>query len=144
MVALLPGVVLVLAAAGLTMSRHRRTEHRRYHTLELTSCLVAGLGMAGLILWERQLGLPRLAVRGAAFFIVGVMCALTALSGRARRVYAASALALIPFGAVLPLCSGPQIGLAGGFAMIVAGLATAGIQAWQLRAEGRAHEPAAD
>lgn len=137
----LPVIALALAAGHRAWQR-RQMEQRRLYTLEALAAGVAGLGMVALLAWERQLGLPRLAVRGAALFVAGVACLAVAASGRSRRVYAAAAVALVPFGAVLPLCTGAQVGVAGGFAMIGAGLAAAGILAWQLRAEG-AHERAA-
>src|SRR5207249_2257395 len=127
-----------------TVAHSRQSEERRHHTRELVTCLIAAAAMAGLILWERQLGLPRDAVRGAAFAMAGVASLVGALSGRARRVYAAGAVALIPLGLALPLCRGPQVALAGGVAMMAAGLCAAGIMAWQLRAEEGGRERAAD
>ena len=49
---------------------------------------------------------------------------------------AAVTAALVPFGVALPLCSPQQVAMAGGSAVVVAGVVGAGILASQLRAEG--------
>jgi hypothetical protein len=55
-------------------------------------------------------------------------------------MYLAGAIALIPLGLIIPFCSSRQTLLAGGVAMMAAGLMAALIQAYQLRAARRYHE----
>ena len=70
----------------------------------------------------------------AACYFLGITCILLGLSARARRVYFAGAVSLIPFGLMIPLCSNQQmVAAVGGLAVLLAGLTTGAILAWQLR-----------
>ncbi len=141
---LVPCLALALVAVGRSLSRLGRPSGRRERKVELRVTLAFVLAVAVLIVWERSLGLPQGAVRGAAFFIAGVMCLALSFTSPARRAYCAGAVALMPLSLALPLCTEPQIVLAGGGAMMVAGLVAGGIMAWQLRTQGRGHERSAD
>jgi hypothetical protein len=134
----------LLLAGGTRWARQSRggAVNRRERTFAAVSVLVVAAGMAGLIIWEKALGLPSRAVRGAGLSLVGVMLIPLALSSRARRSALAGAVALIPFGLIAPLCSPTQLAVAGGFAVMLAGLVGAGIQAWQLHSDRREHGPA--
>jgi hypothetical protein len=113
------------------------------HTFDTISTLVVIAALAGYLIWEKKLGLPSSTVGGVACYFLGVLCAVLGLTHRNRRVYFAGALALIPFGLVIPLCTGkPMVTAVGGLALVVAGLAGAAILAWQLHVSRRDHEPA--
>ena len=102
---------------------------------EWISAGIIALAFTLLIVWEKWLRLPAMTVRGAGFIIAGAMCFVLSLSGRQRRVGIAAAVAMVPFGIALPLCSQQQVAVAGGIAVIVSGIVAAGILAGQLRAE---------
>jgi hypothetical protein len=75
--------------------------------------------------------------------MTGALCAALALSSPGRRSYFAAAAALLGYGVLIPICSPRQFIIAGGVAMVFTGLATAAIQAWQLRSAGGRYEPVA-
>jgi hypothetical protein len=141
---LLPCLLLAVIAVGRSLFQYRRSAGRRERKFDLWMTVLFLLAVAVLMTWERTLGLPRLAVRGAAFFIAGVMSLAVSFTSPARRAYCAGAVALIPFSLALPLCTELQIALAGGCAMMVAGLVAGGIMAWQLRGQGRGYERSTD
>jgi hypothetical protein len=143
-VSLIPLVLLAVVAAGFQASRHRRLGRGRALTNEWISVGAVALAFAVLIGWEKWLGLPAMAVRGAGFILAGAMCFVLALTSRQRRVAIAATAALVPFGIALPLCSPRQVVMVGGAAVMVAGLVGAGILAGQLRAERGERERAAD
>jgi hypothetical protein len=98
--------------------------------------------MAGYLIWERTLGLPGSNGGAVGAFFLGVVCAVGGCSSRASRVAFAGTLALVPFGLLIPFCTGKQmITAVGGLAVMVFGLAAGAILAWQLRRERRTHEP---
>jgi hypothetical protein len=137
--------LLAVGAAGVARGlalRRRGGGERREHTFSAGAALLMAAALAVLILWEKRFGLPTIAVRGAALFLLGVMCVPLALSSRARRSALAVTLSLSPYGLLLPLCSPEQRTVVGGLAVTVAGLAAAAIMAWQLRADRRGHERA--
>ena len=139
----LPLLGLFLAiATRRTRQSGRGAASRREYRFAAVSVLVLAAGMAALIVWEKTLGLPYRAVRGAGLALAGVMLIPLALTSRARRSALAGAAALIPFGLVAPLCSPTQLAVVGGFATMLAGLLAAAIQAWQLRTDRREHGPA--
>jgi hypothetical protein len=141
LVSVLPCILLALVAAGRSVLQYRR--HLGGHQerkVELIATVIFIVAIACLIVWEGTLGLPKGAVRGAAFFLAGAMCIVLACTSRARRAYFAG-VALIPFALALPLCTTQQIVLVGGFAMMAAGVIAATIMAGQLRADRRSHEP---
>jgi hypothetical protein len=141
---LLPALGVFLVAVVRAARRSRVLTERRERVFATVSVLVAAAGLAVLIVWEKKLGLPSRAVRGAGLALLGVMLVPLALSSRGRRSLLAGAAALIPFGLALPLCSAAQVVVVGGLAMMLAGLLAGAIQAGQLRAEGRGHERPAD
>ncbi len=144
LVSLLPCLLLALVAACRSvMQRRRHSGGRQERKVELIATLLFTVAMAGLITWETTLGLPKGAVRGAAFSLAGVMFIMMGLTSPARRSYFAG-VALIPFGLALPLCTNQQIALVGGFAMMAAGVIAGGIMAGQLRANRREHEATTD
>jgi hypothetical protein len=143
-ISLIPLGLLALVVVGVQASQYRRVGRSRNLTYEWTSCGVAVLAFAVLILWEKWLGLPARTVRGAAFIIAGAMCFVVSLSSRQRRASMAVTVALVPFGIALPLCSQQQVALVGGIAVTVAGIVAAAILAGQLRAEGRVRERVAN
>ena len=103
----------------------------------LSSLAVAG-GVAGYLLWAKTFGLAPGVVGAVACYFLGITCFLLGLSARARRVYFAGAVSLIPFGLMTPLFGNPQmVAAVGGLAVLFAGLAAAAILAWQLRTSQR-------
>src|SRR5262245_4252659 len=104
---LAPVLTLIPVAIALQRARLRRgVAAVRDQRLDTRLVLTGAIGMAGLILWERGLGLPHLATRGAALFTAGVLSIPLALSSPARRASVGAAVGLIPFGLALPLCPG--------------------------------------
>ncbi len=142
---LIPSLVLAAVALGRWAVQSRRGVPAVYERrFDRQFVLAVAGGMAVLILWQRGLGLPHLATRGAALFMIGVLAIPLAFSSPPRRVYLAGAAGLIPFGLAAPLVTGPQVAVAGGLAMAAAGLTAAAVMAGQLRADGRGHGRAAD
>jgi hypothetical protein len=140
-------LVLVSLASAVWAIRNRAQflgtpGRRRENTFDAILSVVLAVGMAGLIVWEKQLGLPSVAVRGAAMFLLGLMLIPLALTSRTRRSGLGVSFALIPYGLVYPLCTRSQAGVVGGLAVIAAGLAASAIMAYQLRADRSFHEPA--
>jgi hypothetical protein len=136
----LPLIVLTLVIVGLQISQYRYSGHGSFLKQQWIEGAVAVLAFAVLILWEKWLGLPYRPVRGAAVFIAGAMLFVMSLSSRHRRAALGSAVALIPFGLVVPLCSQQQIITVGGGAVMLAGIVGAGILAAQLRADRSGRE----
>ena len=142
--ALVPALLLALVS-GIRWGKRWRKEGnrqawRRETTFAWITAILFGLGIAGYILWGKQVGLSVASLKGAGMVAFGLVSGVLALSSPARRFYLAGVVALIPLGLVIPFCSSRQTLLAGGVAMIVAGLMAAGIQAWQLRDLGRNHD----
>jgi hypothetical protein len=94
--------------------------------------------LVGFILWEVAMGMPQAAVGSSVSFFPGLALAWFAVIDRTRRYYAGTALPLVVFGLVIPFCDPRQIRAGVGLMVIAIGLATAAIQTWQLRCEGRA------
>ena len=142
--ALVPVLLLALASGLWWGKRWRREGNKRAWRRETTfawiSAAVFGLGILAYILWGQRAGLSVASLKGLGMVAFGLVCAVLALSSPARRWYWAGTLALIPLGLILPFCSSRQTLIAGGGAMMAAGLLGALIQAWQLRAVGRNHE----
>jgi hypothetical protein len=140
-------LVLVVVATAFWAFRNRAQflgtpARRRENRFEAISAVVVTVGMASLVAWEKKLGLSHAVVQGAGLFVLGLMLLPLALSSRARRSGLGASLALMPYGLVLPLCTRSQAGVVGGLAVIAAGLAASAMMAYQLRADGRGHEPA--
>lgn len=141
-----------LILLGLTVGAHRAWKHRtgnlkpsqrRQNTMDMTTTLVVGAALAGYLIWEKTLGLPGSSGGAVGSFFLGVLCAVAGCSSRAGRVAFAGTMALVPFGLLIPFCTGKQMNTAvGGLAVMVFGLAAGAILAWQLRHERRNHEPA--
>jgi hypothetical protein len=132
-VSLVPLGLLALVAVGFHVVQYQRAGMSRPLRHESFATGLAALAFALLILWEKRLSLPAMPVRGAAFIIAGVLCLVIAVTNRQRRVNLAAAVALVPFGISLPLCSQQQVALVGGIAVAAAGVVAAGILAGQLR-----------
>jgi hypothetical protein len=131
-------LAVVAGARQLWKVRAPESASRRERLLDVTSALAAVAGVAVYYLWARKFDLVNGSPGAVACFFVGVMCILMGLSGRARRVYFAGAVSLIPFGLVIPLCGDKQmVAAVGGLAVLVAGLTGAAILAWQLRSGQR-------
>jgi hypothetical protein len=137
-VSLVPLGLLAVVAAGIQLIRYPRDGKRRSARHEWVATGLVALAFALLIVWEKWLSLPAMPVRGAAFILAGVLCLVTAVTNRQQRVGLAAAVALVPFGISLPLCSPQQVALVGGVALAVAGVVAAGILAGQLRAARQA------
>jgi hypothetical protein len=140
-------LVLVVAVIAAWVMRNRARflgtpSRRRENRFGAIAAVVMTVGMVGLILWEKKLGLPHGVVRGTMSFVMGLMLVPLALSSRARRSGLGVSLAFMPYGLLYPLCTRSQAGVVGGLAVIVAGLAASAIMACQLRADRRDHEPA--
>lgn len=138
---LAPLLLLALVASvrhlrGSGRAAARSGREKRFETL---STLGVAAGLAVYLLWARTFGAMRgTPGAGAPCYFLGVMCILMGLSARARRVYFAGAVSLIPFGLIIPLLANQQqVAAAGGLAVLVAGLAAAGLMAWQLRTDGK-------
>lgn len=87
--------------------------------------------------WGIKAGLSFDTLKGAAMVAFGLFWGAVGLSSRVRRPQLAAPAALIPLGFVLPFCSAQQTMIAGGLAMMTAGVVAALIQASQLRAARR-------
>ena len=66
-------------------------------------------------------------------FFLGVGMLAFAVVNRNRLFRVGEAIPLMAFGLAIPFCTAVQVVIAGGLCMTVSGLATAGIQQWQLR-----------
>jgi hypothetical protein len=144
LVGLVPVVLLALASGFWWGKRWRREANRRAWrretTFAWTTGILVGLGVGGYMFWGIHAGLSLDTLKGAAMVAFGLIWGVLGLSSPARRAYLAAPLALIPLGLVFPFCSSQQTMIAGGLAMMAAGLIAALIQASQLRAAGRSHE----
>jgi hypothetical protein len=142
--ALVPALVLALASGFWWGKRWRkqakRHAWRRETIFASTSAILVGLAVAGYILWGKQVGLSVATLKGAGMVSFGLVLAVLAVTCPARRSYLAGALVMMPLGLAFPFCSGRQMLLVGGFALMAAGLIGALIQAFQLRAAGGNHE----
>jgi hypothetical protein len=143
-----PALLLALAS-GFRWGRRWRKEEgrvawRRETAFAWTSAILFGVGILAYILWGRSAGLSVAGLKGAGMAAFGLVCGVLALSNRARRYYLAGALVLIPLGLIIPFCSSRQTLIAGGVALMAAGLMGGLIQAWQLRAVRRDHERTTD
>jgi hypothetical protein len=142
--ALVPAVLVALAGGTWWGKRWRKEANRhawrRETTFAWTSGILAGLAVAGYIFWGIYAGLSVASLKGAGMFSFGLVCGVLAVTSPARRMYLAGTLVLIPLGLIIPFCSSRQTLLAGGLAMMAAGLVAASIQAYQLRAARRDHE----
>ena len=121
--------------ASVTARRQRAVEPVRWreHRLSGIVAVVAVPLAIGYTQWERQLGFPRELVGAASVFFVGVGALVFAVVNRKRLYYVGAAIPLMTFGLAIPLCSASQVVIAGGLCLMAGGLATAGIQHWQLR-----------
>jgi hypothetical protein len=128
-VSLVPLGLLALVA----VAHSQRTGKTRPFRQESFVTGLTALAFALVILWERWFALPAKPVRGAALIVAGVLCLAMAVTNRQRRVSLAATVALVPFGASLPLFSPQQVALVGGIAVAAAGVVAAGILAGQLR-----------
>jgi hypothetical protein len=142
---LVPLVLLGLTAAVYRVWKVRRGNptpaRRRQTAMDMATTVVGATAVAGYLIWEKTLGLPGSTGGAIACFFLGVLCAVAGCSSRAGRVAFAGTMALVPFGLLIPFCTGKQmITSVGGLAVMVAGLAAGAILAWQLRGERRDHE----
>jgi hypothetical protein len=123
------------AWAGVRARRERgdRPAGWREHKSGLVAAgIVTPLAVA-YMRWERHLGLPRETVGAAALFFIGLALLVIGILDRRRRHYLGGALALMPYGIVLPSLAPPQVVAAGGLCMFAACLSSAAIQRWQLK-----------
>jgi len=144
--AALPVLGVVVFAASLRYrfrrSTGRSTARRLEYDLGLGAAMICSLLASVFLLWARRTGAPILMIGGAAVSMIGGLCAVLALTSPGRRYWLASAIVLIAFGLVLPFCSPRQVAVVAGASLAICGLATAAIQAGQLRRIERDHEPA--
>ena len=114
---------------------------RRPVSVSLVGLAALALAPAAVayMMWERRLGVPREAVGAAAVVFCGLGVLLVALLSRGRLHYAGGAVPLVAFGLAIPFCTPRQVLVAAGLCLAAAGLATATIQALQLRSIGSAH-----
>jgi hypothetical protein len=137
--------VLLPAAASLWLWRRLRRRQegvawRREQAFSWAWCLFMGAGMLAYIFWGESRGLPIGTLTGASIYFFGLLCAVLALTGRGRRALLGGALALVPYGMLIPLCGRQEKVILGGCAVMAAGLAAAAIQAGQLVLARRSHE----
>jgi hypothetical protein len=136
-----PGLGVFLSVVGLRYRFRRSTgrspARRREYDLKLGSGLLFGLLTGVFLEWARSRGQPAEIAGGCATAMAGALCAVLATTSPGRRYWSASALGLIAYGLVSPLCSPPQLAIAGGVMMAASGVAAAAIQARQLRRIGR-------
>ncbi len=146
--ALVPALLLALASGFWWGKRWRKEERRRAWRRETTFATIAsvlcGLGILAYTFWGKRMGLSVASLKGAGMVSFGLVLVVLALSSPARRFHLAGAMAVIPLGLVIPFCSSQQTLVAGGLAMMAAGLMAALIQTSQLRAVRRDHERTAD
>lgn len=144
LVGLVPLLLAGLAGGFWWGKRWRKEEKRlawrREAKFAWITAILVGMGVGGYMFWGIKAGLSLDTLKGAAMVSFGLFWGALGLSSRARRPNLAAALALIPLGLVLPFCSSQQTMIAGGFAVMAAGLFAALIQASQLRAARRDHE----
>jgi hypothetical protein len=142
-------VAIPLALAALGGVRAYRRAHRergaepvrwREHRLAGAAALVAVPLALAYMLWERQVGVPRQFIGAASVFFLGVGLLIFAVLDRRRRPYAGGAIPLMAFAAAIPLCSPAQVVIAAGLCWAAGGIATAGLQAWQLRRNANDHD----
>jgi hypothetical protein len=148
LVSLVPAVLVALASGTWWGKRWRKEGNRQAWRRETTfgwiTGILLGLCVGGYMFWGIHVGLSLAALKGAGMVSFGLAWGVLGLSSPARRPYLAAAAALIPLGLVFPFCSSQQTMIAGGLAMMAAGLIAALIQSYQLRAAGRNHEPNAN
>ncbi len=118
-------------------STGRSPARRREYDLMLGAGLLYGLLTGVFLEWARSTGQPAGIAGGCATAMSGGLCAVLASTSPGRRYWSAPALTLIANGLVYPVCSPPQLAIAGGVAMAASGVAAAAIQARQLRRIGR-------
>ena len=139
---LVPLLLLALVAGVRQLWKARASEPaqglRREKFFSAVSTLAVAAGLAVYFLWAKKFHWVNGTAGAVACFFLGIMCILVGLSGRARRVYFAGAVSLIPFGLVIPLCSNKQmVAAVGGLAVLLAGLTAAAILAWAMRSSQR-------
>jgi hypothetical protein len=141
LLAVSPGLGVSLGFVALRYrfrkSTGRSSARRREYDLMLGAGLLYGLLTGVFLTWARAKGQPAEIAGGCADAMGGGLCAVLASTSPGRRYWSAPALALIAYGLVAPLCSPPQLAIAGGVAMAASGVAAAAIQAHQLRRVGR-------
>jgi len=132
-------VVLDLAVLGWLWCSYHARRHRgvrpwtwREHKLGLLGAAIVTPCLVAYMLWERHLGMPREMVGAAALFSVGLGVLLISLVDQRRRYYLGGALALMTWGVSFPLLAPPQIIMAAGIVLAVAGISAAVVQTWQL------------
>lgn len=144
LVGLVPVVLLALVSSFWWGKRWRKEEKRlawrRETKFASITAIAVGMGVGGYMFWGIKAGLSFATLKGAAMVLFGLFFGGLGLSSPARRPQLGAALALIPLGFLFPFCSSQQTMIAGGLAMMAAGLMAALIQAYQLRAAGRDHE----
>jgi hypothetical protein len=144
LVGLIP-VLLAGLAGGFWWGKRWRKEENRFAWRRETkfawiTAIIVGMGVGGYMFWGIKAGLSFDTLKGAAMVSFGLFWGGLGLTSPARRPQLAAALALIPLSFVLPFCSSQQTMIAGGFAVMAAGLFAALIQASQLHAARRDHE----
>jgi hypothetical protein len=137
-------LVLVAAAIAVWVFRNRvrflgTPSRRRENRFGAILSVIITVGLVGMIIWAKKLGLPQHVVRGTTLFVMGIMLVPVALSSRARRSALSASLAFIPYGLLYPLCTRSQAGVVGGLAVMAAGLSASAVMAYQLRADRGDH-----
>jgi hypothetical protein len=132
-----PVLGLLLGVVSLRYRFRRSTgrspARRREYDLMLGAGLLYGLLTGVFLEWARNTGQPTGMAGGCATAMAGGLCAVLASTSPGRLYWSAPAVALIAEGLVYPLCSPPQLAIAGGVGTAASGVAAAAIQAGQLR-----------
>lgn len=140
-VAVFPAAVVIGVWLCLARSAHRRrvAEAVRWREQRYGLLLLFGFVpiFVGFMVWEAALGMSRATLGASALFFLGLATAWFSVIDRTRRYYVGMALPLIVFGLAVPFCSPRQVRAGAGIMLIAIGLATAAIQVWQLRSQGR-------
>ncbi|HVR87109.1 MAG TPA: hypothetical protein VMU54_22480 [Planctomycetota bacterium] len=139
---LAPGLVLAVVE---TVRQSRRLKRdpltRRERSFQFMSVTVLGAGAIGYLLWLKSLGFSLDLAAPSVVFVLGLLCIVLGLSSPGRRAAFGAALCAIPLGLVGSLLKGWKVGVVGGLAITLAGIAAGAIMAWQLAREKASHDP---
>lgn len=87
----------------------------------------------GFTIWTMMSGLSAGTLTAATLFLAGMYLLMTAVAGRSKRYMLGWAVSTILAGVIAPLASYESAGILAGGWLILGGLSTATIMAWQLR-----------
>jgi hypothetical protein len=130
-------VPVLLVFAGLAVGAHRQRDQVPLLWLESRQAAVAAAVAVplyvGFLVWTIWNGVSPAALTTATLFLVGLFQLLNALSDRGRTYLVGWAVATMLAGFFAPLSTYSNAGIVVGGWLLLGGLSTAGLVAWQLR-----------